>query len=70
MPNVERLLLPLSILVLQSAPLSFLLPDLLRNVGMTPGDILLAEGRQGVADVSYLLEKWGVRERRSAGDVP
>merc|ERR1719197_2151058 len=25
---------------------NFLLPDLLRNVGMTPGDIQLAEGRQ------------------------
>jgi len=48
---------------------NFLLPDLLRNVGMTPGDILLADGRQGVADVSYLLEKWGVKNEPTLSGV-
>merc|ERR1719171_2247930 len=41
----------------------YLLPDLLRNVGMGPRDVRLADGVQGVQDIAYLCEKWGVADR-------
>jgi len=28
---------------------------------MQPGDVVLGEGREGIADVSYLLDKWGAK---------
>merc|ERR1719482_734600 len=45
----------------------YLLPDLLRNVGMQPGDVVLKEGRDGIADVSYLLDKWGAKHDDELG---
>merc|ERR1711937_147869 len=46
---------------------NYLLPELLRNVGMQPGDVVLGEGRDGIADVSYLLDKWGAKEDEELG---
>jgi len=46
---------------------NYLLPELLRNVGMQPGDVVLGEGRDGIADVSYLLDKWGAKEDGELG---
>merc|ERR1719181_83386 len=48
---------------------NYLLPELLKNVGMQPDDIKLCEGKQGIADVSYLLEKWGVKNEAALSGV-
>merc|ERR1719238_2491911 len=34
---------------------------------MQPGDVVLAEGRDGIADVSYLLDKWGAKHEEELG---
>jgi len=48
----------------------YLLPDLLRNVGMGPRDVRLADGVQGVQDIAYLCDKWGVPDSsRAEGGV-
>jgi ATP-dependent Lon protease len=46
---------------------NYLLPELLKNVGMQPGDVVLGEGREGIADVSYLLDKWGAKHDDELG---
>merc|ERR1712196_350317 len=46
---------------------NYLLPELLKNVGMQPGDVVLGEGREGIADVSYLLDKWGAKHEDDLG---
>jgi ATP-dependent Lon protease len=46
---------------------NYLLPELLKNVGMQPGDVVLKEGRDGIADVSYLLDKWGAKQEEENG---
>jgi ATP-dependent Lon protease len=46
---------------------NYLLPELLKNVGMQPGDVVLKEGRDGIADVSYLLDKWGAKQDEENG---
>merc|ERR1712216_615416 len=47
----------------------FLLPDLLRNVGMQSGDVLLAGSTQGVADIAWLCEKWDGKPQQENGGV-
>merc|ERR1719171_1485836 len=48
----------------------YLLPDLLANVGMGKKDVLLADAPQGVHDIAYLCEKWGVpRNAQHEGGV-
>jgi hypothetical protein len=34
---------------------------------MQPGDVVLGEGRDGIADVSYLLDKWGAKDDGELG---
>jgi hypothetical protein len=34
---------------------------------MEPGSVVLAEGRDGIADVSYLLDKWGAKDNDELG---
>jgi len=36
-------------------------------MGMQPGDVVLGEGREGIADVSYLLDKWGAKHDDELG---
>jgi hypothetical protein len=53
----------------QNIAQDYLLPDLLKNVGMEPNDIRIADGKQGIADVSYLLDKWGVKNEPQLSGV-
>jgi len=54
----------------QQIATKYLLPELLKNVGMQPGDVVLAENRQGIADAQYLLEKWGAKSEELGGVRP
>lgn len=47
----------------------FLLPDLLRNVGMETTDVLLQDGSQGVADMAWLQEHWEGKQSAEQGGV-
>jgi ATP-dependent Lon protease len=54
----------------QQIATKYLLPDLLKNVGMQQEDVVLADGKQGIADTEYLLEKWGAKSEALGGVRP